>query len=209
MTVAHGLPCDAFEGRPMTLRRHWVESGVRGFEEDLTDNGPDGHLIQYSVELPSGARALKLVCGGGISIWGKSSADLSRLGKPMTWDHVVTLAEGPSTEFPIGRILPVNEQAGSLKAALAFQPQLDTTVAGTTVPFVGIPQQTVITYGADIQLINQSMSYGTIHEPGVSRVFGGAHNTTFGNRGMDGLTSSPRFLCSSRFVLRVLYELDE
>jgi hypothetical protein len=193
----------------MTIRKFWYEGGISETNNGLT--GPDRESIFASsclLTIPAAAHILKVVASCGISAYDRVESATVRVGYPMTWDCTIGFNEGPSTRFPFGRGVTLNRQCGEFAAATSMFPRYVPLSVGTST-YVGIdPPEYLTTWSAHIDHVDQSMSYGSVHEDIGTRDFGLTFNTigyaTFA--GVPAQNSPEARICG---VLRVLFEADD
>lgn len=191
----------------MPLQHFWV--GGSGVDDNSVVGGPPDPAIFItgsSLVIPAGARLLKVVASCGMAGYATYNLDLhpeAPIGYPAAWTSNISFSEGPSTAFPFGRVVVLNEQSGEYSRSMAVYPPQDSTVDGTTNPLTHQSGKLTTAYMAHMDHVDQSMSYGTVHEDiGVRNI--GFEFRTWGLNFTDGALT-PFFIRTTTF--KVLCEV--
>jgi hypothetical protein len=155
--------------------------------------------MTYFVEIPERSHIKKIVCSGGITVYGHTVTYDPFPALAMAWQHTVTLAGAP-----YNRLLNVQAGAMTMNQAVIYG-QPDGDLDGTTVLGTGAPPSQSTTYTGNMQQIDQRTSYGSVgiddgaHTVEVSWDIIGVHGTAGGS-------DPPWYSWSGAMHLGVLYE---
>jgi hypothetical protein len=156
-------------------------------------------VVQYSVEIPNRSHIKKIVCSGGITVYGHTVRYEPFVALAMSWQHSIVLIGAP-----YGRTLNIQAGAMTMNQAVIYG-QPDGDISGTTVIGTGAPPSQSTTYTGNIQQIDQDTSYGSVgRDDGLHTV-----EVTFsiiGVHGVDGGPDPPWYQWSGAMHLGVLYE---
>jgi len=184
--------CEEGREHAVPLQNYWAHNAPIYFHEDLDPNsGSTAHVITDLVEIPTRSHILKLVCSAGVTVYGKSQIETPFPAAAMAWQHGISMVGGAGSHG-------LNVQAGAMTMHQSVQPRDPTA-------FTGTPRWVSTTYTANIQEVNQRMSYGSVGvDAGYTHIE--MSFTILGVHGVDGGNDPPWYQWSGAMALAVLYE---
>lgn len=180
----------------MGLQRVWT-GGVHTMGwTNLTPNADSTHHQVDAAELyvPAQAHILRLVCNGGVTVYGRTQVDQFFPALPHVWSHEIYTTHG-------GVHRQLNLQAGAMTMSQAVTPRDPTA-------FTGTPRCVSTTYTGHLTPVDQRMSYGSVAiDDGDWHIYGqmligGVHDVD----GADGVATH-FYDYIATFAFKVLYEI--